>query len=242
MDVARRGDLALAFDRRTFGCGNQLAIGWPASLTRTLARPTPVLQGPPICDALVRPLRQRPLGLRDSSGHAVARRSRMRLRRRRRGLRRLQSHRRGTTRDAGRIPADSLQRLGVDSLDVAFVHDISPDFAYFPNGGEEQYEIARKGALRRGTYGESLCQAICRRGYRRMTDHLAPQNRLGQLWVKRSSVRPGFEPQLTRFSLVVVLVSFVFGRHKPTQYQSITPFILCRPGPRLKNAAELPIG
>jgi D-threo-aldose 1-dehydrogenase len=29
---------------------------------------------------------------------------------------------------------DSLQRLGVDSLDVAFVHDISPDFAYFPNG------------------------------------------------------------------------------------------------------------
>jgi D-threo-aldose 1-dehydrogenase len=26
---------------------------------------------------------------------------------------------------------DSLQRLGVDSLDIAFVHDISPDFAYF---------------------------------------------------------------------------------------------------------------
>jgi len=42
---------------------------------------------------------------------------------------------------------DSLQRLGVDSLDVAFVHDISPDFAYFPNGWEEQYEIARKGAF-----------------------------------------------------------------------------------------------
>src|SRR3954447_22905584 len=36
---------------------------------------------------------------------------------------------------------DSLQRLGVDSLDVAFVHDISPDFAFFPNGWEEQYEI-----------------------------------------------------------------------------------------------------
>jgi D-threo-aldose 1-dehydrogenase len=42
---------------------------------------------------------------------------------------------------------DSLQRLGVNSLDVAFVHDISPDFAYFPNGWEEQYDIARKGAF-----------------------------------------------------------------------------------------------
>src|SRR6201985_2177558 len=42
---------------------------------------------------------------------------------------------------------DSLQRLGVDSLDVAFVHDISPDFAFFPNGWEEQYHIARKGAF-----------------------------------------------------------------------------------------------
>jgi D-threo-aldose 1-dehydrogenase len=42
---------------------------------------------------------------------------------------------------------DSLQRLGVDSLDIAFVHDISPDFDYFPNGWEEQYEIARKGAF-----------------------------------------------------------------------------------------------
>src|SRR6202012_1785002 len=42
---------------------------------------------------------------------------------------------------------DSLQRLGVGSLDVAFVHDICPDFAYFPNDWEEQYEIARKGAF-----------------------------------------------------------------------------------------------
>ena len=42
---------------------------------------------------------------------------------------------------------DSLQRIGVDSLDVAFVHDIPPDFAYFPNGWEEQYEIGRKGAF-----------------------------------------------------------------------------------------------
>ena len=42
---------------------------------------------------------------------------------------------------------DSLQRLGVSHLDVVFVHDLSPDFAYFPNGWEEQYEIARKGAF-----------------------------------------------------------------------------------------------
>jgi D-threo-aldose 1-dehydrogenase len=42
---------------------------------------------------------------------------------------------------------DSLQRLGVSHLDIAFVHDLSPDFAYFPNGWEEQYEVARKGAF-----------------------------------------------------------------------------------------------
>jgi D-threo-aldose 1-dehydrogenase len=42
---------------------------------------------------------------------------------------------------------DSLQRLGVDSIDIAFVHDLSPDFAFFPTPWEEQYEIARKGAF-----------------------------------------------------------------------------------------------
>lgn len=42
---------------------------------------------------------------------------------------------------------DSLQRMGLDALDVAFVHDISPDFAYFPNGWEEQFAIAEKGAF-----------------------------------------------------------------------------------------------
>ena len=42
---------------------------------------------------------------------------------------------------------DSLQRLGVSHLDVVFVHDLSPDFAWFPNGWEEQYEIARQGAF-----------------------------------------------------------------------------------------------
>lgn len=42
---------------------------------------------------------------------------------------------------------DSLQRLGVDSLDVAFVHDISPDFPYFPNSWEEQFDAAQRGAF-----------------------------------------------------------------------------------------------
>jgi len=42
---------------------------------------------------------------------------------------------------------DSLQRLGVDSIDIAFVHDLSPDFAFFPTPWEEQYEIASKGAF-----------------------------------------------------------------------------------------------
>jgi D-threo-aldose 1-dehydrogenase len=42
---------------------------------------------------------------------------------------------------------DSLQRMGVSHLDIAYVHDLSPDFAYFPNGWEEQYEISRRGAF-----------------------------------------------------------------------------------------------
>jgi D-threo-aldose 1-dehydrogenase len=42
---------------------------------------------------------------------------------------------------------DSLQRLGVDSLDIAFVHDISPDNKYLPTPWQEQFEIARKGAF-----------------------------------------------------------------------------------------------
>src|ERR1700709_2163916 len=29
---------------------------------------------------------------------------------------------------------DSLQRMGVSHLDIVFAHDLSPDFAYFPNG------------------------------------------------------------------------------------------------------------
>ena len=42
---------------------------------------------------------------------------------------------------------DSLQRLGVDALDIVFVHDLSPDNSYLPTPWEEQFEIARKGAF-----------------------------------------------------------------------------------------------
>ena len=42
---------------------------------------------------------------------------------------------------------DSLQRLGIDSLDIAFVHDISPDNKYLPSSWQEQFEIARTGAF-----------------------------------------------------------------------------------------------
>jgi D-threo-aldose 1-dehydrogenase len=42
---------------------------------------------------------------------------------------------------------DSLQRLGIDSLDIVFVHDISPDNKYLPTPWQEQFEIARKGAF-----------------------------------------------------------------------------------------------
>jgi D-threo-aldose 1-dehydrogenase len=42
---------------------------------------------------------------------------------------------------------DSLQRLGIDSLDIVFVHDISPDNKLLPTSWQEQFEIARKGAF-----------------------------------------------------------------------------------------------
>lgn len=42
---------------------------------------------------------------------------------------------------------DSLQRIGIDALDVAFVHDLSPDNPWLPGPWEEQFEIARKGAF-----------------------------------------------------------------------------------------------
>jgi D-threo-aldose 1-dehydrogenase len=42
---------------------------------------------------------------------------------------------------------DSLQRLGIDSLDIVFVHDISPDNKYLPTSWQEQFAIATKGAF-----------------------------------------------------------------------------------------------
>jgi D-threo-aldose 1-dehydrogenase len=42
---------------------------------------------------------------------------------------------------------DSLQRLGIDSIDIAFVHDISSDNKLLPTPWQEQFEIARKGAF-----------------------------------------------------------------------------------------------
>jgi D-threo-aldose 1-dehydrogenase len=42
---------------------------------------------------------------------------------------------------------DSLQRLGIDSLDIAFVHDISSDNKLLPTSWQEQFEIAVKGAF-----------------------------------------------------------------------------------------------
>ena len=42
---------------------------------------------------------------------------------------------------------DSLQRLGINSLDIAFVHDISADNKYLPTSWQEQFEIAKKGAF-----------------------------------------------------------------------------------------------
>ena len=42
---------------------------------------------------------------------------------------------------------DSLQRLGIDRIDIAFVHDVSPDNKLLPTPWQEQFEIARKGAF-----------------------------------------------------------------------------------------------
>lgn len=42
---------------------------------------------------------------------------------------------------------DSLQRLGVDALDIAFVHDLSPDNPWLPEPWEELFEVARTGAF-----------------------------------------------------------------------------------------------
>ena len=42
---------------------------------------------------------------------------------------------------------DSLQRLGIDSLDIVFVHDLSSDNKLLPTSWQEQFDIAVKGAF-----------------------------------------------------------------------------------------------
>jgi len=42
---------------------------------------------------------------------------------------------------------DSLQRLGIASIDMVFVHDLSPDFPWFDKPWTEYYEVAKKGAF-----------------------------------------------------------------------------------------------
>ena len=46
---------------------------------------------------------------------------------------------------ARRSVEDSLQRLGVESIDIVFIHDLSPDF--FGEKWTEHFETARKGAM-----------------------------------------------------------------------------------------------
>jgi D-threo-aldose 1-dehydrogenase len=52
-----------------------------------------------------------------------------------------------TTSGVRRSIEDSLQRLGIDSIDIAFVHDLSSDNKFLPTPWQEQFEIARKGAF-----------------------------------------------------------------------------------------------
>ena len=42
---------------------------------------------------------------------------------------------------------DSLQRMGASRLDIAFVHDLSPDNKLLPTSWQEQFEIALEGAF-----------------------------------------------------------------------------------------------
>ena len=42
---------------------------------------------------------------------------------------------------------DSLQRLGIDSLDIVFVHDLSPDNTWLDGKWLEHFEIAKQGAF-----------------------------------------------------------------------------------------------
>jgi D-threo-aldose 1-dehydrogenase len=52
-----------------------------------------------------------------------------------------------TASGARRSIEDSLQRLGIDSIDIAFVHDISADNKHLPTPWLEQFAIAQKGVF-----------------------------------------------------------------------------------------------
>lgn len=43
---------------------------------------------------------------------------------------------------------DSLQRMGLDRLDIVFVHDLSPDNDFLPDDWQELWKVAQKGAFR----------------------------------------------------------------------------------------------
>jgi D-threo-aldose 1-dehydrogenase len=42
---------------------------------------------------------------------------------------------------------DSLQRMGIDRIDMLFVHDLSPDNIWLPDSWETLFEVAAKGAF-----------------------------------------------------------------------------------------------
>jgi D-threo-aldose 1-dehydrogenase len=52
-----------------------------------------------------------------------------------------------TASGARRSIEDSLQKLGIASIDIAFVHDLSADNRYLPTPWQEQFAIAQKGAF-----------------------------------------------------------------------------------------------
>lgn len=52
-----------------------------------------------------------------------------------------------TAAGARRSVEDSLQRLGISSIDIVFIHDLSPDNAELPGSWQDHYEIATEGAM-----------------------------------------------------------------------------------------------
>lgn len=48
---------------------------------------------------------------------------------------------------ARRSVEDSLQRMGISSIDIVFIHDLSPDNAELPGTWQDHYKVAQKGAM-----------------------------------------------------------------------------------------------